>query len=125
MSPIPLRGAVLLALAWLLCLAPITTQSRALAADPPQEESKVTAANYKKLKAGMTVEEVQAILGPGKDLPASEFPEPKTRAQAKIKQLLESGGKGLKWEDGQKLIMVVFKSGRVAGTSGRNLGADN
>ena len=84
-------------------------------------ESKVTKANAELIKSGMTVKQVEAILGPGKPLPASEYPTPRTRGQARIKQILERGGKGLKWEDGRKMIIVVFRGGKVVASSSRNL----
>ncbi len=100
-------------------LAAVAAPTRA--GDPDKTESKVTKENADKIKTGMTVKEVEAILGTGKDLPAADFPTPRTRVQARLKQILEGGGKGLKWENGKKLIIVIFKDGKVVGTSFRNL----
>jgi hypothetical protein len=99
---------------------------RGCAQDKP--ESKVTKANADKIKAGMTLKEVEEILGPGKEAQASDFPPARTRIQQRIaqqrQQILDRGGKALKWEDGKKVIILVFANGKVAITSTRNLGAD-
>jgi hypothetical protein len=83
--------------------------------------SKLTKANAEKIKNGMTAKEVEDILGAGKDMPASEYPQPRTRAQARIKQILDAGGTALKWEEGRRMIIVVFKEKKVTATSTRNL----
>ena len=88
----------------------------------PGTTSQVTKANYQKLKTGMTVQEVEAILGPGTDLPAAGFPPPRTRIQLRMKEMVESGdAKALKWQNGRKMIIVVFRNDKLVATSGRNL----
>ena len=111
-----------LAVLGLICLMHAQLLGLARANDPKSLESKLTKANYEKIKTGMTREQVEEILGPGKDMPASEYPQPRTRVQARIKQLLDSGvATALKWASGRRLIIVVFKDQKVTAQSSRNL----
>ena len=88
-----------LAVLGLICFMHAQLLGLARANDPKSLESKLTKANYEKIKTGMTREQVEEILGPGKDMSASEYPQPRTRVQARIKQLLDSGvATALKWE---------------------------
>ncbi len=98
-------------------------------AEPDKAASKVTKANADKIKAGMTLKEVEDILGTGKEMKASDFPAARTAIQQRLaqrrQQVLDNGGKALKWEDGKKAIILVFtKEDKVAITSTQNLGAD-
>ena len=119
MHPATLRR-LLLAVCALLGL--LGARAPVRADDPNTTESKVTKANYEKLKTGMTAEEVEAILGPGKSITAEEFGQPRTRVQARIVAKIAAGAKALQWVDGRKRIVVVFdQGGKVTATSGRNL----
>jgi hypothetical protein len=64
--------------------------------------SKVSKGNYEKIKEGMTVSEVEDILGKGK----------KEGGEVKILGVTVSG-EAYVWEDGDKKITVVFKDGKV------------
>ncbi len=88
----------------------------------------MTKANADKIKNGMSLKEVEAILGKGKEMQVSEF-MPGTRPiqqhiYMRIKQILDTGGKAYKWEDGRKAIILVFANDKVAVTQTRNLGTD-
>ena len=112
------RNVIVLSVA---CLVGATVCGSTRGQEPGAPESKVTKANAELIKSGMTVKQVEAILGPGKDMPPSEYPAPRTRVQAKIKLILDRGGKALKWEDGRKMIIIIFKGGKVVANSSRNL----
>jgi hypothetical protein len=82
-------------------------------------DSKVTKENADKIKNGMTVAEVEDILGPGTKLAASEVQVKKLPGGMQfgddLKKLLKSsGGSGLKWEDGSRKIRIGFQNGKVA-----------
>src|ERR1700760_1485251 len=68
-----LRRAVALVACSLLGLG--LAHGPARAADPPARASKAGKANFE-IKAGMTVEQVEAVLGPGKPITAEQFGEP-------------------------------------------------
>ena len=104
----------------LLCLPWATAQTPAPQAAPTNEK-KVTKANFQKLKTGMTVEEVEAILGPGQELTADQFPAPRTRIQLRMKQSIEAGAKALKWQEGRRIIIAIFPNGKMTATSTHNL----
>lgn len=79
-------------------------------------KSKVTKANFDKVKAGMTIEEVQAILGKG-TLETGDG----SNVAAQFGVALESaprvgGGETYKWESGDKTITVVVRQGKVVST---------
>jgi len=112
------RNLIVLSVA---CLVGATVCGSTRGQEPSAPESKVTKANAELVKNGMTLKQVEAILGPGKVLPASEYPTPRNRVQAKIKQILDRGGKAYKWEEGRKMIIVVFRGGKVVANSSRNL----
>jgi hypothetical protein len=81
-------------------------------------DSKVTKDNADKVKNGMTVAEVEEILGPGTKLAASEVQVKKLPGGMQfgqdLKKLLQSGGTGLKWEDGNKSVRIGFQNGKAA-----------
>ena len=86
--------------------------------EPKKEESKVTRANADKIKNGMTVKEVEEILGPGKEQKVTDFTPGTTRIRQRtyqrIKEILDKGGKAYKWEAGRKSIVLAFADGKVA-----------
>jgi hypothetical protein len=78
----------------------------------PACKSKITKANYEKIKEGMTLQEVEAILGEGTKqsdgagIPAQfgvHVPAVNTRAETYV------------WESGDKSITVIFVDGKVKG----------
>lgn len=72
--------------------------------------SKVTKENYHKIKTGMTLAEVEDILGEGT----------KPGADLGI-EALEVTGDVYVWQDGNKSISVTFEDGKVIGTGESNL----
>jgi hypothetical protein len=71
----------------------------------------------------MTVEEVEAVLGPGKPITADQFGEPRTAVQAHIRHRIAAGAKALQWQDGRSWIVVVFdKDRKVTAATVRKLG---
>jgi hypothetical protein len=62
--------------------------------------SKVTPDNYDRIKGGMTIAEVEALLGPGQ--------EEKTPAHL-------PDAKALRWRNGDFTIKVEFRDGKVYG----------
>ncbi len=73
--------------------------------------SKVTKANFDKVSAGMTEEEVTKALGE---------PEEKSTAGGAVGGLAGSAGTW-KWESGDKVITVVFANGKVVSKTQSNL----
>jgi hypothetical protein len=73
-------------------------------------ESKVTEANLSKIESGMTLSQVEAIMGgPGQEAPpllqmptAKGMPLPDT-----------TNTTGRKWEDGKSTLIVTFVNGKV------------
>jgi hypothetical protein len=115
-----LRRAAPLAACALLGLA--LAHGPARAADPSARPGRAGKANFE-IKAGMTVEEVEAVLGPGKPITADQFGEPRTATQAHIRHRIAAGAKALQWQDGRSWIVVVFdKEKKVAAATVRKLG---
>jgi hypothetical protein len=80
--------------------------------------SRVTQANYDKIKVGMTEKEVVAILGPGKEAHSSGFDLGKKTVELpggmKFDMSgLSFSGKIMKWEDDKRAIFVTFVNGEV------------
>lgn len=69
--------------------------------------SPVTQANYKQIETGMTQAEVEAILGEGKEQVSSggTFGGITMNAEGKV------------WQDGNKIITVMFMNGEVQSKS--------
>src|SRR5262245_55528458 len=81
--------------------------------------TKVTKANYDQIKAGMTLADVEAILGPGDSEGGLDVSEGSGVAGAVGVTTLSAGGSGgssikwFKWGDDNKYIRVGFKGDRV------------
>jgi hypothetical protein len=120
MQPATLRRATALVVCALLGVAPAHGPARA--ADPGTKASRAGKANFE-IKAGMTVEEVEAVLGPGKPITADQFGEPRTAVQAHIRHRIAAGAKALQWQDGRSWIVVVFdKDRKVTAATVRKVG---
>jgi hypothetical protein len=118
---LPRRAAALVVCA-LLGLAPAAGPGRAWGADPNTKAGKTAKPNFE-VRAGMTVEEVEAALGPGKPITAEQFGEPRTAVQARIRHRITAGAKALQWQDGRTWIVVVFdKDRKVAAATVRPMG---
>ncbi len=74
-------------------------------------ESNVTAEGFERLKGGMTLEEVEAILGKGAELRRDKLGFGK----------LEIDAKKYEWRDGDKVIRVRFQENRLIGRSKEGL----
>jgi len=73
--------------------------------------SKVTKDNFDKIKTGMTVAEVEAILGKGTE----------TQSAAGAIGDLAGSAKTITWKDGDKTITVNFLNDKVATTASTGL----
>jgi hypothetical protein len=62
-------------------------------------KSKMTMANYEKVATGMSQQDVEAILGPGKEQGSTA--------------VAGTSAKVVTWQDGRKLISVTFVDGKV------------
>ena len=63
----------------------------------------LTGENFAKLKGGMTLEEVEAILGSGTAL---------SESSARMEKAGLAGGK-YEWRSGEKVVRVTFENGRL------------
>jgi uncharacterized lipoprotein YajG len=80
-------------------------------------KSKVTQENYDKITTGMTLEEVEAILGPGSQVGdgqgvANQFGVDVSGGNMRPSSLVQ-----YIWESGGKSITVAFRQEKVAGKS--------
>jgi hypothetical protein len=118
---LPRHAAAVVACA-LLGLAPGHGLDRAWAADPNTKAGKTAKPNFE-VRPGMTVEEVEAALGPGKPITAEQFGEPRTAVQARIRHRITAGAKALQWQDGRTWIVVLFdKDRKVTAATARPMG---
>jgi hypothetical protein len=84
-------------------------------------KSKVTKANFDKINNGMTLEEVEKILGKGEKETgdgsnvAGQFGVAVTSAPT------VGGGETYKWESSKATITVTFRQGKVVGKSSKDL----
>ena len=73
--------------------------------------SKVTKGNFDQVKDGMTISEVQGLLGQGEKGSSAGISVPGLTLTGDIYQ----------WKDGDKSITVVFKDGKVVGKASQGL----
>lgn len=87
-------------------------------------ENRVNQSNYDKIETGMTVQQVEAILGSGKEVADVSASEPGARIDVDVpgvKVDVDVPGKGgktrstriMKWENGDQVITVTFVDGKV------------
>jgi hypothetical protein len=69
--------------------------------------SRVSQSNYEKIQNGMTLSKVEAILGKGKEQGSSGGSFGGITMEAK----------GMVWQDGNKIITVMFMNGEVTAKS--------
>jgi len=65
--------------------------------------SKISKSNYDKIKTGMTLSEVQGILGPGVEQASA----------GGVLGKITAAGKIVKWTDGKKSITITFVDDKV------------
>jgi hypothetical protein len=108
-----------------LCLAIVVlfvaNQPPNVANQPPNPERKVSRVNYDKIHSGMSVTEVQAILGPGSE--AQPEPEPdqgwrvvgieEVGRNARATAFNAGRKTALRWEEDGRSIQVFFLDGRA------------
>ena len=80
--------------------------------------SNITADNYEKIKVGMSLDEVEGILGSGEELASSSVDVPGQSisvpgAGSVSVSGMSSSGKVVQWQDGNKIITVMFLNGKV------------
>jgi hypothetical protein len=122
MHPTMRRRAAQLLLWALPIVAPAQGPARAWAADPSPKPNRPAQVHYE-IKVGMTVEEVEAVLGPGRPITVAQFGEARTAVQARIKEKIAAGARALQWQDGRKRIVVVFDHDRkVTSATAQSLG---
>jgi hypothetical protein len=81
-----------------------------LVAGPIGCGSKVSKDNFDKIKDGMTIAEVESILGKGE----------KASAGVSVAGVSVTGDV-YEWKDGEKVINVVFKDGKMVGKTQKGL----
>ena len=79
--------------------------------------SKVSKANYDKISTGMSVAEVEAILGPGEVLSKSEVKAPEINIPNVTIPDMSMSGKSIVWKDGFKVISIIFINDKATGIS--------
>lgn len=82
--------------------------------------SSVSMSNYEKIKEGMTEAEVEAILGKGEEQASSSVNIPgqsiNVPGGGNVSVAgMSSSAKAVKWQDGSKIITVMFSDGKVMG----------
>jgi hypothetical protein len=77
--------------------------------------SKVIIGNYEKIKDGMSLKEVEGILGTGKEQASSGVNVPGVSAGGVSVPGMQMSGKAMVWQDGNKSITVTFINDKVAG----------
>ena len=73
--------------------------------------SKVSKDNFDKVKDGMTLSEVEGLLGKGKEQSSASVPG----ASAGGVTIPGASAKGMVWQDGNKMISVTFVNDKVMG----------
>jgi hypothetical protein len=76
-------------------------------------QSKLTTANYDRVTTGMSQQDVEAILGPGKEQASSSVAVPSQSVAGVTVPGANTSAKVLTWQEGQKLISVTFVNGKV------------
>ena len=99
------KGKIMLRKTLLLCLL-----AAFVFAGPIGCGSKVSKSNYDKITNGMTMEEVEKIMGKGE----------KASAGVSVGGLSVTGDVYI-WKDADKEITVVFKDGKVVGKASKNI----
>ena len=81
---------------------------------------KISRSNYEKVRTGMTEEDVEAVLGPGKDVTVAPPKDPKAPKPPAVPGM-PANAKIKVWQDGDRSITVVFGNGKVDRKSSKGL----
>jgi hypothetical protein len=84
---------------FLVLLVGVSIAACARTNQPPLTQEKV-----RQLRTGMTVEQIEAILGPGEDIQPNQVPALSSPGLAR---------QWLRWVDGENRVYVGFNDGRV------------
>lgn len=76
-------------------------------------QSKLTTANYDRVTTGMNEQDVEAILGKGKEQASTSVAVPGQTVAGITVPGANTSAKVLTWQEGQKLISVTFLNGKV------------
>jgi len=76
-------------------------------------QSKLTMANYEKVATGMSQQDVEAILGAGKEQASSSVAVPGVSVGGVSVPGTNTSAKVLTWQEGQKIVTVTFVNGKV------------
>jgi hypothetical protein len=76
--------------------------------------SKISQSNYDKVQSGMTQDQVEAILGPGKEQGSSSVNVPGMSVGGVSVAGVSTSAKVLMWQDGTKIITITFQDEKVA-----------
>lgn len=76
-------------------------------------KSKMTMANYEKVATGMSQQDVEAILGPGKEQASTSVAVPGASVAGVTVPATDTSARVLTWQDGSKIITVTFVNGKV------------
>lgn len=84
--------------------------------------STVSKSNYDKIESGMTIEEVENILGKGEEQASSSINIPGQSISIPGGGNVSTAGmstsaKAMVWKDGTKVISIMFSDGKVMGKS--------
>ncbi len=68
---------------------------------------------YRKIEVGMTMREVESILGPGKRISKQEIPQTKDESRKVGTKPVVFGDAYLRWDHDQERIIIGFQDGKV------------
>ena len=76
-------------------------------------QSKLTMANYEKVATGMSQQDVEAILGAGKEQASTSVAVPGASVGGVTVPGTDTSAKVLMWQEGRKAVTVTFVNGKV------------
>ena len=84
--------------------------------------SSISMSNYDKIESGMTIEEVESILGKGEEQASSSINIPSKSISIPGGGNISTSGmstsaNAMVWKDGTKVISIMFSDGKVMGKS--------
>jgi len=77
--------------------------------------SAVSLDNFNKIQVGMTQQQVEAIIGPGKEQASSSVTVPGMSAGGVSVSGMSMSAKVLAWQDGSRVITITLQDGKVIG----------
>ena len=73
----------------------------------------ITKSNYERVKEGMTLKEVEAILGAGREQASTDLSVPGMDVGGVSVSGMSMSGQSVMWQDGTKVISVTIMNGKV------------